>query len=376
MLMLIPDGSRAACSDDRILAHRCRWGSSTPSVAQLEPSLQIAGGHLSQPTHAVGKWPACALPLMVARQATYPQLLHHWSGHSGWSACGRDMIAHTPEHRCRSRERDEKSVAPSSRPHKATSWTVPLLGQYLHQRHGITVRARTLRRRLHGLDHWSKRLPLEAASLRLCRAGSASAPEKGGLIRRLRAGWRACDVLLCCDWTLLRLFPPLRAAWARKGTQATVPITGANAKRVLFGAINLRTAHRVVLIRPRAGAADAQAFLREIRRRYRAAGTIWLLADRASAHTAARTQMLAAALGIRFLWLPKQAPELNAMDQLWRELKRLIAANRQAASADALASNAAGWVLGLTPQQARRKAGMTSPHFWLRNLVQDFWLPT
>ena len=183
-------------------------------------------------------------------------------------------------------------------------------------------------------------------------------------------------MLLCCDWTLLRLFPPLRATWARKGTQATVPITGANAKRVLFGAIDLRTAHRVVLICPRAGAADAQAFLREIRRRYRSAGTIWLLADRASAHTAARTQMLAAALDIRFLWLPKQAPELNAMDQLWRELKRLIAANRQAASADALASNAAGWVLGLTPRQASRKAGMASKHFWLKKLVQDFWLPT
>ena len=95
-------------------------------------------------------------------------------------------------------------------------------------------------------------------------------------------------MLLCCDWTLLRLFPPLRAAWALKGTQATVPITGANAKRVLFGAINLRTAHRVVLIRPRAGTADAQAFLRELRRRYRTAGTIWLLLDRASAHTAPR----------------------------------------------------------------------------------------
>ena len=139
-----------------------------------------------------------------------------------------------------------------------------------------------------------------------------------------------------------------------------MPITGANAKRVLFGAINLRTAHRVVLIRPRAGAADAQAFLRELRRRYRTAGTIWLLADRASAHTAVRTQMLAAALGIRFLWLPKQAPELNAMDQLWRELKRLIAANRQATSVNALASDAADWVLRLTPQQARRKAGKSS----------------
>ena len=52
--------------------------------------------------------------------------------------------------------------------------------------------------------------------------------------------------------------PPLRATWTLKGTQAVVPITGANAKRVLFGAINLRTAHRVVLIRRQAGQLDAQ----------------------------------------------------------------------------------------------------------------------
>jgi hypothetical protein len=78
-------------------------------------------------------------------------------------------------------------------------------------------------------------------------------------------------VLLCGDWTLLRLFPPLRAAWALQGTQAAVPIAGANAKRVLFGAINLCTAHRIVLVRSRAGGADARAFLRELRRRYRAA---------------------------------------------------------------------------------------------------------
>ena len=74
------------------------------------------------------------------------------------------------------------------------------------------------------------------------------------------------------DWTLLRLFPPLRATWALVGTQAVVPITGANAKRVLFGAIDLRTAHRIVLIRRHAGQADAQAFLSELRRRYRRAG--------------------------------------------------------------------------------------------------------
>ena len=182
-------------------------------------------------------------------------------------------------------------------------------------------------------------------------------------------------MLLCLDWTLLRLFPPLRATWALVGTQAVVPITGTNAKRVLFGAIDLRTAHRIVLIRRHAGQADAQAFLGELRRRYRRAGQIWL-ADRASAHTAPQTLAVAAQLRIRVLWLPKQAPELSPMDQLWRELKRLIAANRQAESIDTLANDAAEWLLTLTPQQARRKAGMTSKRFWLKDLSQHFWPPT
>ena len=50
-----------------------------------------------------------------------------------------------------------------------------------------------------------------------------------------------------------------------------MPITGANAKRVLFGAINLHTGHRVVLVRRHAGQLDVQAFLVELRRRYRRA---------------------------------------------------------------------------------------------------------
>ena len=74
----------------------------------------------------------------------------------------------------------------------------------------------------------------------------------------------------------MRLIPPLRATWALKGAQAVVPITGRNAKRVLFGAIDLRSARRVVLIRSHAGQAGAQAFLRALRRRYRRAGWLWL----------------------------------------------------------------------------------------------------
>lgn len=176
------------------------------------------------------------------------------------------------------------------------------------------------------------------------------------------------DIVLFTDWTLLRLFPPLRSAWSRQGEQGLVPISGSNAKRVLFGAINVRTGHRVVLIRKQAGGADARAFLEELRRRYRQAGRIWLLLDRASAHTAAKTLRLAAELNIELVWLPKQRSELNAMDQLWKELKRLIAANRQAAHIETLAADAADWLLALSRHTALRKASILSPNFWLRGV--------
>jgi transposase len=176
------------------------------------------------------------------------------------------------------------------------------------------------------------------------------------------------DVLLFMDWTLLRLFPPLRAAWSRVGASAVVPITGRNAKRVLFGAIPIETGHRVVLCRKSAGGADARAFLSELRGRYRQAPTIWLLLDRASAHTDTQTLRLAGELGMELVWLPRQWPELNAMDHLWKELKRLIAANRQAAHIEQLAEEAAEWVLQLRPREALRKAGLLSPAFWLREV--------
>jgi hypothetical protein len=126
------------------------------------------------------------------------------------------------------------------------------------------------------------------------------------MVRRLKRRFQAGDVLLFTDWTLLRLFPPLRAMWAAIGTQAKVAITGQNAKRVLFGTINVRTARRTVYIGRPVGTPDAQAFLLALRQTCRWAGTIWLLADRASGHTAAATLALAKELRLEFVWLPRQ----------------------------------------------------------------------
>ena len=86
------------------------------------------------------------------------------------------------------------------------------------------------------------------------------------------------------------------------------------------------------------------------------------------------TLALAARLGIEFLWLRKQAPELNATDRLWRELKCLVAANRQAETIDALAAEATAWTLGLRPKEARTKAGMRSTPLRLAKVTKYSWL--
>jgi len=156
---------------------------------------------------------------------------------------------------------------------------------------------------------------------------------------------------------------------------ATVRISGRNAKRVLFGAINPRTGHRLVLRRFGMRQEDFQAFLHHLRRRY-PGRPLWLSLDRAPCHEAVKSRRLAARLGIELLWLPKQCPELNAMDQLWKELKRLIAANRQFRTVDQGADYAEQWLLGLSRRQALRKAGVLSEDFWLKDFLENFWLPT
>jgi len=120
---------------------------------------------------------------------------------------------------------------------------------------------------------------------------------------------------------------------------------------------------------------DFQTFLRVLRQRYRGR-PLWILLDMAPCHMAVRSQALAARLGVRLLWLPKQCSELNGMDHLWRELKRLRAANRQYRTIDAEVDAAETWVLGLTRTQALRKAGMLTKRFWLRYFRQNFCRPT
>src|SRR5207302_10337997 len=134
--------------------------------------------------------------------------------------------------------------------------------------------------------------------------------------------------------TDLRLCPPLRCGWALRGQPAPVPISGGNAKRVLFGALNLRTGHRVFLARRQQRSPDCQAYLHELRRHY-PAWPLALLLDEDSSHTAGASRAGADDLDIELLWLPKRSPHLNPMDHRSAHGKEVKSANHQYDSIDA-----------------------------------------
>ena len=175
-------------------------------------------------------------------------------------------------------------------------------------------------------------------------------------------------VLLGEDETILRLFPELRRAWSLSGEQATVAVTGHNAKRALIGAINLRTGHRVVLGCRGMYGSEFREFLKLLRRRY-PTRSIWMLLDGSSLHTAKKSLALAGELGIHLVWLPRQCPELNPMDHLFKEVKAHISANYQYPDVDQHLNGAKDYLLQLSNKEALRKAGILSKNFWLKNLL-------
>jgi hypothetical protein len=66
-------------------------------------------------------------------------------------------------------------------------------------------------------------------------------------------------------------------------------------------------------------------------------------------------------------FLCKQCSELNALDQLWKELKGDLAANRQFRNISEAVDYAEQWILKLTDSKALQKAGIFSKSYWLRH---------
>jgi hypothetical protein len=171
-------------------------------------------------------------------------------------------------------------------------------------------------------------------------------------------------VVLFSDATIVTETPPLRACWAPVGRQAEVPITGNRAKRVLYGALSVRTGSACL---DEAGRWDQRTFqghLRHVRSVWRG-WHIVLFVDRGSPHTARASRALARGLGIELRFLPTACPELNPLEGLWRYIKGEILANEPTPDLGESLRRACEEISGMCPTERLQVAGVVSGNFWL-----------
>jgi transposase len=166
------------------------------------------------------------------------------------------------------------------------------------------------------------------------------------------------DEIIICET------PPLYNCYCRIGEQARVPITGNRGKRILHGVINIKSGEVLFLITEVWNEQTHQFFLEMIRRHWQG-WHIVLFEDRGSPHTAEGSREEAKELGIQIRLLPRATPELNAMDHLWRHVKRWALSDRPTQTIDQSADAACHYLLEMSPRERLRKAGILSGNFWL-----------
>jgi len=155
-------------------------------------------------------------------------------------------------------------------------------------------------------------------------------PQKASKLKRLEeALGDAQAITLAVDECDVHLLAVLRAMWQRIGQQLRIVTPGQNAKRGVFGALNLRTGQWHYLLTDRKRSVEFIAFLSSLLAAYPLTA-IHVLMDNASIHTSrAVRKWLVENPSLHLVYLPTYSGhKLNPVEKVWGVLKDNIAANR------------------------------------------------
>ena len=214
------------------------------------------------------------------------------------------------------------SQCPQSYGYLQTCWSVPLMVCHLWRRFRTRVSRTTVRRALKAAGFaWTR------PKLVLPKRHDPKAASK---LDRLE---KACNdtkaVILAEDECDVHLLAVLRAMWQRIGQQLRIVTPGQNAKRGVFGALNLRTGQWHYLLTGCKRSEQFVTFLFSLLNAY-PLKTIYVVLDNASIHTSRTVRhWLEEHPDVWLLYLPTcSGHEMNPVEKVWAVLKDHVAKNR------------------------------------------------
>jgi transposase len=132
----------------------------------------------------------------------------------------------------------------------------------------------------------------------------------------------------------------LAHCWARRGTDLRIEAPGQAKRRAMLGAFDAAQSKLLVHTSATKRSSDFVGLLDHIGQAYgerERLKPLVVVMDNGPIHTSKlTTKALAERPWLTLEWLPKYAPELNAIERCWRDLKRHHLANRTFADADDL----------------------------------------
>ena len=106
--------------------------------------------------------------------------------------------------------------------------------------------------------------------------------------------------------------------WCYPGMRPTVPCHHIREYRYAYGAVEPLTGESCFLVLPHSNTICMNVFLKELSGRY-PEDTILLVCDGATWH---KSEALVVPDNIRLIFLPLATPELNPIEQIWKEIRK------------------------------------------------------
>lgn len=206
----------------------------------------------------------------------------------------------------------------------SSRWTTELLSRQVNEEFGSQIHASTIRRLLPKMGVKWKR-----ASPTLCIQDKEKSCKMKEINKAL-ASANAQHPVFYVDEADVDLNPRIGSCWSLKGKQTRIPTPGKNQKNYLAGALNATTGRVLWVEWERKNSFLFLRLMAELRKRYRQAKTIRLIADNYVIHKSGITKtFLEHNTKFQLLFQPVYHPWVNRIELVWKQLHDTVTRNHR-----------------------------------------------